>query len=61
MLAIEIDGDSHIGKEVDDKIRQYELENDGVQFLRFSDLEIKKEMNKVLKEIEIWITENKDF
>ncbi len=61
MLAIEIDGDSHIGKEVDDKIRQHELENDGVQFLRFSDLEIKKEMNKVLKEIEIWITENKDF
>lgn len=61
MLAIEIDGSSHIGKEVDDIIRQKELETDGVRFLRFDDLEVKKDMNGTLRKIEVWIAENKDF
>lgn len=61
MLAIEIDGSSHIGKEVDDIIRQKELETDGVRFLRFDDLEVKKDMNSILRKIEVWIAENKDF
>lgn len=61
MLAIEIDGNSHIGKEVDDILRQKELETDGVKFLRFDDLEVKKDMNGTLRKIEVWIAENKDF
>lgn len=61
MLAIEIDGSSHIGKEVDDILRQKELETDGIRFLRFDDLEVKKDMNGTLRKIEVWIAENKDF
>ena len=37
MLAIEIDGDSHLYKYNYDKKRQGELENLGFTFLRFSD------------------------
>ena len=36
MLAIEIDGDSHIDNERIDKMRQEELESLGIRFLRFS-------------------------
>lgn len=61
MLAIEIDGSSHIGKELDDNLRQKELETDGVRFLRFDDLEVKKDINSILRKIEVWIAENKDF
>lgn len=61
MLAIEIDGSSHIGKEIDDSLRQKELEVDGIKFLRFDDLEVKNDMNSVLRKIEVWISENKDF
>lgn len=61
MLVIEIDGNSHVGKEVDDIIRQKELEIDGVRFLRFDDLEVKKDMNSILRKIEVWIAEDKDF
>jgi len=55
MLAIEIDGESHNEKYEQDKIRQKELENIGVRFLRFDDLEIKKDIDNVLREIENWI------
>ena len=61
MLAIEIDGSSHIGKELDDLIRQKELEADAVKFLRFDDLEVKKDMNSTLRKIGVWIAENKNF
>jgi len=61
MLAIEIDGNSHIGKEVEDILRQKELETDGVRFLRFDDLEVKKDMNSILRKIEVWIAGNKGF
>ena len=57
MLAIEIDGDSHDSEDAvkKDIIRQNELESLGIQFLRFDDLEIKKEMAAVLEIIENWI------
>ena len=61
MLAIEIDGNSHIDKEVEDILRQKELETDGVRFLRFDDLEVKKDMNSILRKIEVWIAGNKGF
>jgi len=58
-LTIEIDGDTHIYKyDYDDK-RQRELENLGVHFLRFEDIEIKKNMWNVLRVIEDWIIKNR--
>jgi len=47
MLAIEIDGDSHLYKYEYDIMRQGELEKEGVVFLRFSDLDIKQNMFSV--------------
>jgi len=47
MLAIEIDGDSHLYKYEYDIKRQGELEKEGVVFLRFTDLEIKRNMFSV--------------
>ena len=52
-LAIEIDGDSHNDEEVAkyDKERQARLEDRGVRFLRFDDLDVKREIPYVLNEI----------
>ena len=47
MLAIEIDGDSHLYKYEYDIKRQGELEKEGVVFLRFTDLDIKQNMFSV--------------
>lgn len=57
-LAIEIDGESHYGKEFKDKVRDVRLNQFGVTVLRFDDLDIKYNLEKVLKEIEEWIDEN---
>ena len=46
-LVIEIDGDSHEHKYFSDLERQGELEKYGVEFLRFSDLDIKMNMFSV--------------
>jgi very-short-patch-repair endonuclease len=54
-LAIEIDGDTHIYRYDYDDERQSSLEKLGVHFLRFEDIEIKKNMNNVLRVIEDWI------
>jgi (E)-4-hydroxy-3-methylbut-2-enyl-diphosphate synthase len=58
-LAIEIDGDSHTYRYDYDEERQRELEKLGVIFLRFDDLEVKKNMWNVLRVIEDWIERNK--
>lgn len=57
LLVIEIDGDSHDHEDAfkADLARQQKLETYGVQFLRFDDMEVKKDMNNVLRTIEIWI------
>jgi very-short-patch-repair endonuclease len=57
-LAIEIDGDTHIFKYDYDEERQLSLEKLGIHFLRFEDIEIKKNMNNVLRVIEDWIKKN---
>ena len=57
MLAIEIDGDSHLYKYEYDKFRQGELEKLGVTFIRFSDLEVKNNMFSVLLILENEIEE----
>jgi very-short-patch-repair endonuclease len=47
MLAIEIEGDSHLYKYEYDVKRQGELEKEGIIFLRFTDLDIKQNMFSV--------------
>ena len=58
-LAIEIDGDTHTYRYDYDDERQKTLEKLGVHFLRFDDLEVKRNMNNVLRVIENWIIKNK--
>jgi len=55
MLAIEIDGDSHDWKAEEDEQRQKRLESLGVRFLRFQDIDVKQNMDGILKVIEDWI------
>ena len=57
-LAIEIDGRSHDFKIGYDQVRQQELENLGVSFLRFSESDAKNYTQSVLTEIERWILKN---
>ena len=57
MLAIEIDGSSHDDKLEEDEIRQERLESFGVRFLRFTDRDVKKNLEGVLQCIEAWIEE----
>ncbi|MBN7813204.1 DUF559 domain-containing protein [Algoriphagus sp. H41] len=56
-LVIEVDGDSHFYDEVflNDVMRQDALEKMGLYFLRFSDIEVKKQMNSVLAQIGFYI------
>ncbi len=57
MLAIEIDGNSHDHSEVriNDMHRQETLEKLGVNFIRFSDIDVKKEMNQVIYILQVKI------
>ena len=57
MLAIEIDGLSHERPEKcqQDRQRQKRLENLGVRFLRFHDLDVKKDIASVLRAIDNFI------
>lgn len=59
MLAIEIDGLSHYHEAAfeKDKIRQKKLESLGVQFIRFSEAEVKKDMFNVLRTISTTVIE----
>ena len=58
MLAIEIDGETHNFRMTRDKERQKRLEGLGVWFLRFTDEEVKQNIEGVVEEIERWIREN---
>jgi len=57
-LVIEIDGESHIGEEEYDKARQLRLESLGVRFLRFDSMDVRYNLDKVIKEIEKWFDGN---
>ncbi|WP_429399878.1 endonuclease domain-containing protein [Mucilaginibacter lappiensis] len=54
MLVIEIDGISHNYEEAfnRDELRQQKLESFGIQFLRFSEAEIKNDMLNAIRTIE---------
>ena len=56
-LAIEIDGESHNYKYEYDLSRQAILENYGISFVRFTDLEVKQNMSNVIRTLEFKITE----
>ena len=60
MLAIEIDGSSHDDKQDYDQNRQLILENFGVKFIRFRDIDVKQRMGWVLEELMICVEENRD-
>ncbi len=57
-LAIEIDGLSHLNNEEYDKLRQKELEDLGVHFLRFQDDEVYYNIGRVIEIIEQWNNNN---
>ena len=52
MLTIEIDGDSHSDKYDYDMSRQSKLQDLGVKFIRFYDVDVKKNMDGVLSALE---------
>jgi very-short-patch-repair endonuclease len=56
-LAIEIDGNTHNHNFDNDEKRQKRLENLGVSFIRFSDFDVKRNMNDVLRALEARISE----
>ena len=60
-LAIEIDWNSHDEKQDYDQNRQIILENLGVRFIRFKDIDVKQKMAWVLEELVICIEESKDY
>lgn len=58
MLAIEIDGISHEHKFSDDEIRQKKLESLGIRFLRFTDWDVKRDIEAIVTSIRNWILEH---
>ena len=58
-LAIEIDGESHYGNEKRDEEKDKRLNELGVSVLRFDDMQVRHQLDKVIKEIEEWVDENK--
>ena len=57
-LAIEIDGISHDDKQEYDRKRQRAIEAQGVHFLRFSDDDVKTNLEDVVQVIADWIDEH---
>jgi len=55
MLAVEIDGETHNFKAQKDKIRQNRLESLGIKVLRFLDIDGKRNMDGVLRNLYSWI------
>ena len=55
-LAIELDGDSHLGREAEeyDRVRQTYIEAHGIHFLRFSNAEVYENLEGVLRVIGEW-------
>ena len=62
LLVIEVDGDSHYHDDAPelDKNRQKRIEKYGVSFLRFDDIDVKKNMNLVLQTILDWMGKQKN-
>jgi very-short-patch-repair endonuclease len=54
-LVIEIDGDSHDGKEDSDFIRQKKLESKGLTVIRFWDSDVKDNVDGTVEQLKEWI------
>jgi len=61
MLVIEIDGDSHKLKGIEDQTRQRALEQLGVRFLRFSEQEVRRNTDGVVLAIDRWIEQHEGW
>ena len=57
-LVIEVDGYSHEFKTVEDLEREDDLKKMGLNMLRFTEQECRKQMVNVVRAIEIWIEES---
>ena len=57
-LVIEIDGDSHDGKEGPDFIRQKKLESKGLTVLRFWDIDVRTNVDGIVEQLKEWIESN---
>jgi very-short-patch-repair endonuclease len=55
LLAVEIDGSSHLERAEEDKRRQTELQALGIRFLRFRDHEVKQDIGSVIDIIKEWV------
>ncbi len=51
-LAVEIDGRSHDAKVTEDRFRQEQIEEKGISFLRFTDEEVRKNLESVVRAIQ---------
>ena len=60
-LILEIDGDSHEGKEEEDKIRQEKLESLGLTVLRFWDSDVKSIVDGIVEQLREWIEARKTY
>jgi very-short-patch-repair endonuclease len=56
-LVIEIDGYTHDYNFVKDTLRQTRLESFGLEVVRFTDADIKKSMNDVIRSLQVIISE----
>ncbi|HJY62752.1 MAG TPA: DUF559 domain-containing protein [Ignavibacteria bacterium] len=54
-LIIELDGETHMYKEEQDKSRENKIKNLGFSIIRFKDKEIYEELEKVKMKLENWI------
>jgi len=54
-LVLEIDGDSHDGKEEADRIRHEKLESLGLTVLRFWDADVKSNVDGIVGQLREWI------
>ena len=54
-LVIEIDGDSHDGKEDADRKRQEKLESLGLTVMRFWDSDVKSNVDGIVEQLREWI------
>jgi very-short-patch-repair endonuclease len=53
-LVLEIDGDSHDGKEDADRIRQEKLESLGLTVMRFWDSDVKSNVDGIVEQLREW-------
>jgi cyclase len=60
-LVIELDGSIHNKPDIvrGDKIRQTNIENEGVTVLRFKNNDVELQLEKVINEIELYINNQK--